>query len=496
MELASVHDFLKGKTILVTGATGFLAKLFVEKILRVQPNIKKLYLLLRAENPHIATQRLHDEVLAKDLFKVVREMWGADFGSFISEKVLAVAGDVSLENLGLKDLNLREKMWEDIDIIVHAAAATKFDERFDIAMSINTMGALHALNFAKNCSKMQILLHLSTAYVCGEAKGLVPEEPFHMGQTPNRSSTLDINVEKLLIEEKMEELRAQNAGEQTATSVMKNLGIIRANLHGWPNAYVFTKAMGEMILFNMKGDVPLIIARPTTVLSTHSEPFPGWIEGVRTVDVFVVLYGKGKLRRSVGRRNTIIDAIPADMVINSMIIALLEAQYSKSLSKTLLYHIGSSLRNPFTISDLEDVAYQYFTKNPLINKNGKPVAISNKVTWISSMSSFERYMKIRYVLPLMGLNVVSKVCCHCYDDFHMESQRKLQTLMKITRLYKPYLLFEGTFDDKNAEILRMAKNKAGDDLGRFNFDPRNIDWMDYVLNAHIPGLVNEASMAT
>ena len=48
-----------------------------------------------------------------------------------------------------------------------------------------------------------------------------------MGQTPNRSSTLDINVEKLLIEEKMEELRAQNAGEQTATSVMKNLGIIR-----------------------------------------------------------------------------------------------------------------------------------------------------------------------------------------------------------------------------------------------------------------------------
>jgi len=56
-------------------------------------------------------------------------MWGADFGSFISEKVLAVAGDVSLENLGLKDLNLREKMWEDIDIIVHAAAATKFDER-------------------------------------------------------------------------------------------------------------------------------------------------------------------------------------------------------------------------------------------------------------------------------------------------------------------------------------------------------------------------------
>jgi len=57
----------------------------------------------------------------------------------------------------------------------------------------------------------------------------------------------------------------------------------RANLHGWPNVYTFTKAMGERILLNMKGDVPLIIARPTMILSTLSEPFPGWIEGLRYV---------------------------------------------------------------------------------------------------------------------------------------------------------------------------------------------------------------------
>lgn len=55
----------------------------------------------------------------------------------------------------------------------------------------------------------------------------------------------------------------------------------RSNLHGWPNVYSFTKAMGEQILMNMKGDIPLIIARPTVIISTYSEPFPGWIEGVR-----------------------------------------------------------------------------------------------------------------------------------------------------------------------------------------------------------------------
>ena len=56
----------------------------------------------------------------------------------------------------------------------------------------------------------------------------------------------------------------------------------RANIHGCrPNTYVFTKAMGEMLVANMKDNVPLIIKRPTLIAGTHTEPFPGWIEDVR-----------------------------------------------------------------------------------------------------------------------------------------------------------------------------------------------------------------------
>nr|GEW88311.1 jojoba acyl CoA reductase-related male sterility protein [Tanacetum cinerariifolium] len=61
MELESILDFLDNKTILVTGATGFLAKIFVEKILRVQPNVKKLYLLMRATDAKSALQRFNTE---------------------------------------------------------------------------------------------------------------------------------------------------------------------------------------------------------------------------------------------------------------------------------------------------------------------------------------------------------------------------------------------------------------------------------------------------
>ncbi|KAK4255222.1 hypothetical protein QN277_008246 [Acacia crassicarpa] len=158
MELTSAPQFLGAKTILVTGATGFLAKVFVEKLLRIQSDLKKLYLLLRASDHEAATQRMHDEIIGKDLFRVLREKWGADFESLIAEKVVAVAGDVSVANLRIENENL-EKMWEEIDIIANFAGNTNFDERYDTAMEINTMGALHVLNFAKSCRSIQVFLH-------------------------------------------------------------------------------------------------------------------------------------------------------------------------------------------------------------------------------------------------------------------------------------------------------------------------------------------------
>jgi fatty acyl-CoA reductase len=69
------------------------------------------------------------QVIGKDLFRVVREKWGANLDSFISEKVIAVPGDVSYENLGVNDSKRRQDMWKEIDIILNSAATTSFDER-------------------------------------------------------------------------------------------------------------------------------------------------------------------------------------------------------------------------------------------------------------------------------------------------------------------------------------------------------------------------------
>lgn len=67
-------------------------------------------------------------------------------------------------------------------------------------------------------------------------------------------------------------------------------------MYGWPNTYVFTKAMGEILLMNMKETLRLIILRPTIVISALLEPFPGWIEDARYIIyqalIFISLYKK------------------------------------------------------------------------------------------------------------------------------------------------------------------------------------------------------------
>ncbi|XP_011005177.1 PREDICTED: alcohol-forming fatty acyl-CoA reductase-like [Populus euphratica] len=282
MELGSITEFLNNKSILVIGAAGFLAKIFVEKILRVQPKVKKLYLLLRAVDTKSAEERLHNEVIGMALFDVLREQHGASLYSFVYEKLTPVPGDISCVDLGIRDSLLKDQIWNEIDTVINFAATTNFDERYDVALGINTLGPLHLLNFVKKCNNVKVLVHVSTAYVCGEDAGLIQEKPFPLGKSKKGTEMIDIDMEKKLVEEKLTNLHSEHAEESAITSYMKDYGSKRARMFGWPNTYVFTKAMGEMLLVHYSRDtVPLVIIRPTIVTSTYQEPFPGWIEGVR-----------------------------------------------------------------------------------------------------------------------------------------------------------------------------------------------------------------------
>lgn len=67
----SIAEYYAGKTLFITGATGFMGKVMVEKLLRDCSDVKKMYLLMRPKKGHSSKERL-DELLN---FKVINAIY-------------------------------------------------------------------------------------------------------------------------------------------------------------------------------------------------------------------------------------------------------------------------------------------------------------------------------------------------------------------------------------------------------------------------------------
>lgn len=62
-------SFYKDKTILLTGATGFLGKTLIEKIFRSMPEFKCIYAIIRPKKAININERLEQEVFQSEIFE-------------------------------------------------------------------------------------------------------------------------------------------------------------------------------------------------------------------------------------------------------------------------------------------------------------------------------------------------------------------------------------------------------------------------------------------
>ncbi|XP_045805623.1 fatty acyl-CoA reductase 3-like [Trifolium pratense] len=216
----------------------------------------------------------------------------------------------------------------------------------------------------------------------------------------------------------------------------------------------------------------------------------GWVEGIRTIDSIVVAYGKGKLTSFLADLDAVFDVIPADMVVNAIIVTMM-AHANQPSDDHMIYHVGSSVRNPITYRTFREYNFKYFTVKPWINRDGKPVKVA-RGTMFNNLASFRRYIFIRYLLPLKVLELINKLMCQYFQGICLDLNRKINTVMRLVDLYLPYLFFNGIFDDMNTQRLLSAAKQENVKIDLFYFDSQIIDWEDYFMNIHIPGIFKYA----
>ncbi|MFQ5495835.1 MAG: SDR family oxidoreductase, partial [Phycisphaerae bacterium] len=484
-----IRERLAGHHILLTGSTGFLARAFLEKLLRAVDTVAGIHLLVRSRSGGAsAEQRVLREVAGSRAFDRLRASLGDRFTRRWEEFVHVVEGDLTKERLGL-ERDAYAALTRRITLVVNSAATVTFDERIDLAVELNTLGPRRLLAFASDCGNVPFM-HVSTCYVCGSRTGTVVEDfsPPDRGReslprvAPGGGYDLDALVESMRME--AGQLRHRfGADTDMCRKELIEAGMRRARAFGWNDTYTFTKWLGEQLLARDRGDVPLVIFRPAIIEGSFSEPIPGWIDGLRMADPIIVAYGKGKLCEFPGRDDIPIDLIPVDFVANAMIATLpVGAGWNRDLR---VYHCASSDRNPLRLGAVRGLLQEAFLKRPMNDDDGRPVhpkpfrLVPEDVfmrRWQGKRQRVRRWQNFLKALGITGRRFRRAAAL----------ARRVDQLIYFAKIYLPYTHLDIRFSD--VALREAATRLPPEDRAAFPFDVADIDWHDYVVNRHVPGL--------
>ena len=133
----------------MTGVTGFVGKVLLEKFLREVPRIGKIYLLIRNKPKFTLEQRLMNEIFGAKIF-VPLFTERPELLKVIKERIIPVSGDLVLGGLGIQPA-MRKVLTSEVQVILNSAASINFDDPIREALQINYFGAMRVLDLAHEC---------------------------------------------------------------------------------------------------------------------------------------------------------------------------------------------------------------------------------------------------------------------------------------------------------------------------------------------------------
>lgn len=202
-------------------------------------------------------------------------------------ELLVAAGDVALPSLGLAQGDAAA-VAAGHDLLVHCAAATGFGLDEQVYRSVNIGGTRHALQLAR--AGGMAFLHVSTAYVCGDRDGLVPE------------------------------------GELAGS--------------GFANGYEASKAEAERAV--RAAGIPFAVARPSIVLGEWAD---GTMRSFDTTYAAFRLMAEGRVRVIPAAPQATLDFVPIDHVAGGL--ADLVERIDEAAGRT--FHLAS--RTPIPVAE-------------------------------------------------------------------------------------------------------------------------------------------------
>lgn len=287
----------EGKAVFITGTTGFIGSVLLKTMCEKLKGISRIYCLY------------HSTASSQDYAHDKRVVW--------------IKGDVTLEDWGISDDLLRE-IRENVDIIFHLAAYTRWDTTIQEQVHANTLSALHGAELAATCKKLTLFLVASSYWaLCNRS-------------TPG-------NIEERIYQD--------STAESELCEIIKTGS--NARLNEWPNAYSYSKNLMERLLHSRYPDLPVMVARITSVTGAWVYPNRGHCDFSISLPAFIRAIALGGVRYfPASMRVAVNDMIPVDICVNM----LLANAVDPSNTRFQVIHCSSATRNIPTLGEVAEMA--------------------------------------------------------------------------------------------------------------------------------------------
>jgi long-chain acyl-CoA synthetase len=531
----SPSEIFNGSRILFLGGTGFVGKVCLSMLLYRFPNVGRIYLMVRAGSDADSATRFWDIVHSSPVFNPLRERYGAALEGFLREKITVIGGDIGEPNLGYSE-DFAAQLASDLDVIINSSGNVTFNPTLDAALRTNVVGAENVVKFARRMAR-PALVHVSTCFVAGNRSGTVWENEPIVGYFPLRQemeNTLfsvtrevrDCEALKRRVHEEaddvvlaarfrrearqrlLEEGRDPDDERTLQTAVARerkvwirerltDLGIERAKWWGWPNIYTYTKSLGEQVVA-ASDDIAWAIVRPSIVESSLEFPFPGWNEGFTTTAPLIFLALKGQTRFPVADK-LILDIIPVDYIATGLLSAAVEVMVEKSQK---VYQLASGDLNPNRMERIVTLLglykRQYFQQKETGNQWLNEIIARLEARGVSN-EQFDRTS-----LPMVS-KVAQKVSGFLDNlrprwgggkvaEFIDDLKDRAEKIEKFTRdttdafqIFRPFMS-ENHYVFRADNIRNLVARFSLAEQALLAWQPAALDWYDYWLKVHIPGL--------
>ncbi|KAM0500968.1 hypothetical protein ACHAP8_004689 [Fusarium lateritium] len=219
-DIKTVSNRQRGKSVLLTGATGFLGAHMLD-ILRKDSHIDKIYCLLRADDPSTAHKRV-SEVLSQ------RGMHGLEQSEQGKDKVVCLPCNLTESNLGISENN-RNEILGSVGTIIHSAWAVNFSLNLP-SFEDQIIGTRNIATFAAQIGARFVFISSIAAVSDSKAKP-IPEQ---LSQDPSEASPLGYSRSKWIAEQVCDALN-NTTGDDPLVTIIR-VGQLCSNESGVWNA--------------------------------------------------------------------------------------------------------------------------------------------------------------------------------------------------------------------------------------------------------------------